>query len=154
MTAPAIPQVVALAKPGTEEAEGLRLVAYRCPAGVWTIGYGHTGKDVYPGLRITVERAEELLERDLTQAATTVLRLVRVPLTAPQAAALADFVFNIGDGNFATSTLLRKLNAGNYAAVPAELRRWTKGRVNGVLTELPGLVKRREANVKLWNSTE
>lgn len=154
MTAPSIPQVVALAKPGTEEAEGLRLVAYRCPAGVWTIGYGHTGKDVYPGLRITVERAEELLERDLTQAATAVLRLVRVPLTAPQAASLADFVFNVGEGSFASSTLLRKLNARDYASVPAELRRWTKGRVNGVLIELPGLVKRREANIKLWNSTK
>ena len=94
----------------------------------------------------------ELLEADLSKAATVVRRYVRVPLSAPQEAALIDFVFNLGEGNFASSTLLRVLNAGDYAAVPAQLRRWTKGRVKGVLTDLPGLIDRREAEVKLWNS--
>lgn len=134
------------------KSEGLRLVAYLCPADKWTIGYGHTGSDVKPGLRITAERAVELLEADLSKAATVVRRYVRVPLSAPQEAALIDFVFNLGEGNFASSTLLRVLNAGDYAAVPAQLRRWTKGRVRGVLTDLPGLIDRREAEVKLWNS--
>ncbi len=134
------------------KSEGLRLAAYLCPADKWTIGYGHTGSDVKPGMRITAERAVELLEADLALAATVVRRHVRVPLSAPQEAALIDFVFNLGEGNFATSTLLRKLNAGDYAAVPAQLRRWTKGRVKGVLKDLPGLIDRREAEVNLWNS--
>ncbi|MBN4945030.1 lysozyme [Stenotrophomonas maltophilia] len=145
-------QAVQLARPLTMKSEGLRLVAYLCPADKWTIGYGHTGSDVKPGLRITAERAVELLEADLSKAATVVRRYVRVPLSAPQEAALIDFVFNLGEGNFASSTLLRVLNAGDYAAVPAQLRRWTKGRVRGVLTDLPGLIDRREAEVKLWNS--
>ena len=145
-------QAVQLARPLTMKSEGLRLAAYLCPADKWTIGYGHTGSDVRPGLRITEERAVELLEADLSKAATVVRRYVRVPLSAPQEAALIDFVFNLGEGNFASSTLLRVLNAGDYAAVPAQLRRWTKGRVKGVLTDLPGLIDRREAEVKLWNS--
>jgi len=145
-------QAVQLARPLTMKSEGLRLVAYLCPADKWTIGYGHTGRDVKPGLRITEQRAVELLEADLASAATTVRRLVRVPLSAPQEAALIDFVFNLGEGNLATSTLLRKLNAGDYASVPAQLRRWTKGRVKGVLKDLQGLIDRREAEVKLWKT--
>lgn len=66
--------------------------------------------------------------------------------------AMIDFVFNLGEGNLATSTLLRKLNAGDYASVPAQLRRWTKGRVKGVLKDLQGLIDRREAKVKLWTT--
>ncbi|WP_445392388.1 lysozyme [Stenotrophomonas pavanii] len=143
---------VQLARPLTIKSEGLRLVAYLCPADKWTIGYGHTGPDVKPGLRITAERAVELLDADLAKAATSVRRVVRVPLSAPQEAALIDFVFNLGEGNLATSTLLRKLNAGDYASVPAQLRRWTKGRVKGVLKDLQGLIDRREAEVILWNS--
>jgi len=134
------------------KSEGLRLVAYLCPANKWTIGYGHTGPDVKPGMRITAERAVALLEADLTSAATVVRRLVRVPLSASQEAALIDFVFNFGESKFASSTLLRVLNAGNHAAVPAQLRRWTKALVKGVMRDLDGLITRREAEVKLWNS--
>jgi len=129
--------------------EGLYLTAYHCPAGVLTIGYGHTGPDVQDGLRITEERAEDLLEADLAKAAADVDRLVRVPLTDEQRGALSSFVFNVGAAAFGKSTLLRKLNGGDYASVPAELARWTKG--GGRV--LPGLVKRRAAEGVLFTAT-
>lgn len=132
--------------------EGLRLVAYVCPAGVLTIGYGHTGKDVTQGLRITEERAEALLMADLGIAQRAVQRLVKVPLTPHQEAALIDFVFNLGAGSLETSTLLRKLNDGDYRAVPAQLKRWDKARVKGVMQPLRGLTLRRADAITLWNT--
>ena len=152
LSKPTIPEIVDLAKPLTKKFEGIKLVSYLCPAGALTIGYGHTGKDVVPGLCITQSQAERLLEADLAAAARVVLAKVSVPLTAPQAAALTDFVFNLGAGAFASSTLLRKLNLGDYASVPAELRKWTKARQGGRLVSLRGLELRREANISLWNS--
>ena len=135
------------------EFEMLRLNAYKCPAGVWTIGYGHTG-DVYPGQRITAEQAETLLRGDLAKAGRDVERLVHVPLTANQFAALASFVFNTGPGSFAKSTLRKKLNAGLYDAVPSELARWVKATdpKTGQKRPLPGLVRRRAAEAALWQS--
>jgi GH24 family phage-related lysozyme (muramidase) len=65
--------------------------------------------------------------------------------------ALVSFVYNVGDGNFQKSTLLRLLNQGNYAAVPAELKKWTKARQNGQLIDLPGLVRRRAAEAELFS---
>ncbi|MBE1236327.1 lysozyme [Phaeovibrio sulfidiphilus] len=125
---------------------GPALHAYLCPAGVWTIGYGHT-RTARPGLEITAGQALDLLGRDLEQAGREVERRVSVPLCAPRFAALASFVFNAGAGSFARSTLLRRLNAGEYDAVPGELGRWT--RANGRV--LPGLVRRRAAEAALWN---
>lgn len=125
--------------------EGLRLDAYRDVGGVWTIGYGHTG-GVMPGERITEAEAEHLLRDDLGWAEGAVHRLVNVKLTDNQHAALVSFVFNVGEGAFAKSTLLRKLNAGDYAAVPAELARWNKA--GGQVVQ--GLVNRRAAEAGLW----
>lgn len=145
---------IRIATPLTKLSEGLRLRAYVCPAGKLTIGYGHTGSDVTPGLTITRERADALLEADLAKALAGVRKHVRVPLTAQQEAALVDFVFNLGAERLRTSTLLRLLNSGNYTAVSAELPRWVYGQVNGKSRKLPGLITRRAANVAMWETKE
>lgn len=123
--------------------------AYVCPAGKWTIGYGST-KGVRSGMNITKEEAEELLIKDVAVFEAAVNNRVKVPLSQNQFDALVSFVFNLGEGNFAKSTLLRKLNAGDYDAVPSELMRWNKARVNGVLQPLRGLTRRRAAEGALF----
>ncbi|KGK67083.1 lysozyme [Xanthomonas citri] len=145
---------IRIATPLTKVSEGLRLRAYVCPAGKLTIGWGHTGADVKPGMTITTERAEQLLEADLKSAQAGVRKHVRVPLKAHQEAALVDFVFNLGAERLRTSTLLRLLNSGNYTAVPAQLTRWVYGEVNGKSRKLPGLITRRAANVAMWEAKE
>ncbi|MGE7136042.1 lysozyme [Luteibacter sp. NPDC031894] len=121
--------------------EGLRLVAYPDPAtggAPWTIGYGST-TGVKEGDVITLDQAEARLDRDLLNAAAVVNQKVRVPLSQNQFDALVDFVFNLGAKNFSGSTLLRKLNAGDYEGAASEFPRWThaSGRT------MPGLVIRR-----------
>ncbi len=130
----------------TEQFEGLRLTAYQDSVGVWTIGYGHTGADVHPGLTITQQQASALLLKDVASAAADVNRLVTVSLTQNQFDALVDFVFNAGGGNFASSTLLRNLNAGNYAGAAAQFPRW----VHAGNQILPGLVARRKSEQALF----
>lgn len=129
--------------------EGLRLSAYPDPGSKngepWTIGYGSTS-GVRKGMTITKEQAEARLVQDLTHAEDTVSRLVMVPLNDNQFGALVSFVFNIGSGAFASSTLLRKLNAGDYSSVPAQLARWNRN--DGSV--MAGLTKRRAAEAKLW----
>lgn len=126
--------------------EGFRATVYEDAAGLDTIGYGHliTDADRRLGLHLrtlTEGEATEILRADLARAEGAVNRLVTVPLVEGEFDALVSFVFNLGEGAFRGSTLLRKLNAGDRASVPAELARWTKagGR------DLPGLVSRREA---------
>lgn len=126
--------------------EGLRLTAYLCPAGIWTIGWGHTGPDVHKGLTITRNEAYTLLRRDLEGPEEAINDHVTVLLDQSQFDALVSFVFNVGVKAFLGSTLLRKLNAGNYGAVPAELAKWNKG--GGRV--LPGLVRRRKEEAELW----
>lgn len=127
--------------------EGLRTTAYKCPAGVWTIGYGHTS-GVRKGMRCTETQAEVWLMDDLRESEQAVDYLVKVPLTDNQRGALVSFVFNVGAGNFAASTLLRKLNAGDYASAADEFRRWNKasGKV------LVGLTRRRAAEAELFSA--
>lgn len=129
--------------------EGLRLKAYTCPSGVATIGYGHT-RGVKYGMSITLDDAAKFLAEDLQTAARAVDRFVLVPLTQPQFDALVSLVFNIGEGAFRSSTLVKHLNLGEYDDVPAQMRRWTKGTVNGVKKDLVGLVRRRDDEVALW----
>jgi lysozyme len=133
----------------TEQFEGLRLTAYQDSVGVWTIGYGHTGLDVQPGLTITQEQAGALLLQDVAGAVAAVNRLVTVPLTQNQFDALVDFTFNEGQGNLASSTLLRELNAGNTAGAAAQFLVWVYA--GGV--KLPGLVTRRQAEADLFQAT-
>lgn len=127
--------------------EGLRLEAYKCPAGVWTIGYGHT-KSVRKGTKITQAEADELLLEDVAWVKNTVDSAVKVELSANQVSALYSFVYNVGAGAFRSSTLLRKLNQGDYTAATGQFKRWNKG--GGKV--LKGLVRRRAAEAKLFRS--
>lgn len=125
--------------------EGCRLDAYQDPAGIWTIGYGHTHGVQY-GQSITQAQADAYLLEDIREAASHVSSLVTVPLHANQVAALTSFVFNLGAANLKKSTLLRRLNEGDYTSVPSELRRW----VYAGGKELEGLVRRRVAEGELF----
>lgn len=129
-----------------KEYEGLRLVPYRCPGDVWTIGYGHT-RTVQAGMIISRAQAEILLREDLRVAERAIGRLVSVPLSNNQFAALCSFVFNVGVANFERSALLTLLNRGWYEQVPAQLTRWNK--VKG--EAMGGLSRRRAAECRLWN---
>lgn len=127
--------------------EGLVLKAYTCPAGVLTIGYGHTGPDVYPGLRITADQAEDLLRKDLAKFERGVLMyLDGVPTAQAQFDAMVSLAFNIGLGGFMRSSVLRHHKAGNRLRAAASFLMWVKG---GGKT-LPGLVRRRNAERKLY----
>tara|TARA_Y100000758_G_scaffold286669_1_gene237563 strand:- start:347 stop:832 length:486 start_codon:yes stop_codon:yes gene_type:complete len=128
--------------------EGCELVAYQDSVGVWTIGYGHT-KGVYDGMTITQEEAEQMLEHELIEYEGYIDKYVTVPLTQNQFDALVVWVYNLGPTNFKNSTLLKELNAGNYTAAGTEITRWNKagGKV------LTGLVRRREAEARLFNET-
>jgi lysozyme len=127
--------------------EGLRLKAYLCPAGVWTIGYGHTGPEVVQGLVWTQQQAEEALHADMALALAGAARqcpsLSKGP--AKHWAVIGDFVFNLGEGRLKASTLRRKINNDEWDAVPGELRKW----VWGGGKKLPGLILRREAEIAL-----
>ena len=134
--------------------EGCKLKAYRCPAGVCTIGYGHTSAagnpTVVDGLTIRQDQAEAILRSDLVKYETAVHNMVEQPLTQHQFDVLVDFAYNAGVGNLKSSTLLKKVNAGQFDAVPAELMKWTKG--GGKV--LAGLVRRRQAESSWWLSHE
>jgi lysozyme len=135
-----------LALPLVARWEGCKLSAYLCPAGVWTVGYGATGPDVRPGVKWTQEQAEKRLRADLRGFGERVDVLVRVPLTAGQLAACASLAYNIGIEAFRRSTLLRKLNAGDYTGAANEFNKWVRG--GGRV--LPGLVKRRADERRLF----
>lgn len=131
--------------------EGLRLSVYKCPANVLTIGYGHT-KTAKPGMSINKEMAELLLNMDLIDFEKAVKALVKVPLTQNQFDSLISLSFNVGVGNFSKSTLLKKLNAGDYAGAAPEFLKWNKARTTGGMKELPGLTKRRKEEQALFLS--
>ncbi|KAA5603486.1 lysozyme [Roseospira marina] len=135
--------------------EGFRRRAYLCPAGKWTIGFGHTA-GVKRGDTVTMEEAERLLSEDLTAAERAVRELIKVALTENQFSALVSWTFNLGRENLRTSTLRRRLNARNYGAVPDEMQRWNKVRdpETGALEVSLGLVRRRASEVDLWMSKD
>lgn len=119
---------------------------YIDPVGVLTVCDGHTGPDIDPKRIYTDAECDAWRDADLAIADRAVRRLITVPLNDWQRAALIDFAYNLGAGNLAESTMRRKFNAGDYAGACAELDRWVKGRVGGVLMALPGLVTRREVD--------
>jgi lysozyme len=135
-----------------------------CPANVWTEGYGHAiiyrGKALKGGhnkelayLVSTVKtekEAEALLAKDLKEREDIIRKYVKVPLTSNQFSALVSFVFNVGEANFATSTLLKRLNAGDYVGASEELRKW----INVNKKPLKGLVRRRAAERHLFTLTD
>lgn len=103
--------------------EGLMLDAYLCPAGVWTIGYGHT-TGVRPGMRISAADAREMLRSDLALYAAELAPSVKVPLSRWQFVALLSLTFNVGVNAIKGSTLLRLLNSGSYDGAAEQFLRW------------------------------
>ena len=113
-----------------KEFEGLRLSSYRCASGVLTIGWGHTGNDVYEGQTITEAEAETLLKNDLRKFEDTVNARVTVKINQNEFDALTSFTFNVGGGAFSDSTLLRYLNEGRQKVeVADQFLRWVKGAI-------------------------
>ncbi len=132
----------------TKSFEGLQLEAYRDCAGIWTIGYGHAGPSVVAGQSISEPEAEKLLEGDLGEAVACVNRAVQVPITQNQFDAMVDFCFNAGRRNFAQSTLLRKVNNGDFEGAAAQFALW----VHAGGEVVAGLVRRRNAEAALFTS--
>jgi len=132
------------------EFEGFRGRAYRCPAGVWTIGYGHTAMAGTPavtaGMELTRAEADAILRRDVAAVAEGVRRLLRARLSERQFSALVSFAFNVGLGNLASSSVLKAANGGDLDRVPKRLMLWTKARGR----TLPGLVRRRAAEAAMF----
>lgn len=131
------------------ESERCYLTAYLCPAGVPTIGWGHT-RGVKLGDRCTVQQADIWLTQDLEEAAAGVASVVKVPLTQGQFDALVSFVFNLGSRRLAESTLLILLNKGDYRAAADQFGLW----VHSGSEVLAGLVKRRAAEAALFLPAE
>lgn len=127
--------------------EGLRLRSYLCPANVWTIGYGHTG-NVTNNQVITSEQAESILKSDLKRFELGVMNAVKVDLNQNQFDALVSLAFNIGGSNFGSSTLLRMLNAANYAGAADQFLRWNRAGDK----VLDGLTRRRQDERALFLS--
>ena len=119
--------------------EGCRLVAYKCPAGVWTIGWGSTGPGITEGVRWTQAQADERLARDVEKFMVGVRKLLRRPVTEAQLGAMTSLAYNIGIGAFGSSTLLRLFNAGQTDLAAAQFAVWR--RAGGKV--LQGLVNRR-----------
>jgi lysozyme len=132
----------------TEQFEACRFVAYQDIKGNWTIGYGHTGPDVYQGLTITSLQATQLLLNDVQHAVNCVNQLVTVTLTQGEFDALVDFAFNCGCGAFAGSTMLKLLNSGDYQGAAGQFDLWdhASGQV------VAGLLRRRQAETNEFNS--
>lgn len=128
--------------------EGCSLATYKCSAGVFTIGYGHTGVDVTNGMSITSDQAEKLLVADLETFEHAVSSLVKVPLNQNQFDALVSWTYNLGPINLARSTMLKELNAGHYDAVPAQMKKWIYSDKKVLL----GLATRRDEEAKLFSA--
>lgn len=129
----------------TKGFEGLRLAAYKKGDGVWTVGWGHTGKDVTPTTVWSVDTAEMHLAMDLNEAQTLLSIYSPGPYAPGADDALTDFVFNLGCGNYRSSTLCRLVNAQAWPQVKTELLKWDHER--GVVVE--GLLARRQAEADL-----
>lgn len=130
--------------------EGLELTAYKDVAGIWTIGYGHTGPDVKPGLKISEQEADNLLRRDLSAHEDAVTRAVSAKLNQNEFDALVSFVYNIGAEAFRKSTARRRLNGNDRVGAAEALTWFNKATIAGVLTPVVGLTRRRAAERALF----
>lgn len=150
---------------GLKRFEGCRLKAYLCPAGVWTIGYGHTGTDVYEGMKITLEGAEALLDKDLDYFEKFVEDVMTERMTDNQFSAMVSLAFNIGTGNpmatkrkrgFYWSSLRRLFNEGDTAGAGEVFLKYCKARdpKSGGYVILRGLQKRRQFEKDLFDDVE
>ncbi len=125
---------------GNDGLEGVRYRPYQDVVGVWTVCFGHTGKDITPGRRYTDAECDALLNKDLALVAARIDPLIKVSIPESERAAFYSFAYNVGTGAFARSTLLKKLNAGDHAGACNELKRWTYAGGK----QWKGLVTRRE----------
>jgi len=133
----------------TESFEGVRLSAYPDPGtggDPWTIGYGHTGPEVHSGMTITQEQAELYLAEDVKRAEADVNAKLTVEVTQDEFDALVDFAFNCGCGNLNNSTLLKKLNAGDFEGAAQEFLKWDMAAGH----HMAGLLRRRQAEELLF----
>ena len=134
--------------------ESLFLEAYQCSADVWTIGYGTTstkagGHDdgtIYSGMTITEDEADEYLRQDLEYFSKVVGKLVTNDINDDQFGSLVSFAFNCGEGNLSSSTLLKRVNSGDWDDVPNQFLRWNKAKGE----TLNGLTRRRASESRLW----
>lgn len=133
---------------GNDGLEGVQYQAYRDVVGIWTVCHGHTGKDIMLGKTYTEAECRGLLDKDLATVARQINPYIKVPLPETTRGAIYSFVYNVGAGNFKTSTLLRKINMGDTKGACDQLRQWTLagGR------QWKGLITRREIEreVCLW----
>jgi lysozyme len=135
-----------------KDSEGLKLQAYQDVAGIWTIGYGHTG-GVQPGMTITDDQASQFLMQDLADIENQIDSATSpVPTTDNQFAAMVSLGFNIGWGNFQTSSVLKFHLAGRTAQAAASFILWDKAHVDGELVEVPGLLARRQKESALYST--
>lgn len=147
---PALPWPIPMAAVALiAEAEGCRLNAYRCPAGVPTIGWGHT-EGVRMGDTCTQHQADLWLVTDLQQRTARVEEMCRRRPTRNELGALVSLAYNVGEAGLRASTVLRQHNAGNTQAAARAFALWNKARVNGALTTLPGLTARRAREAALY----
>lgn len=135
-----------------KEFESCRLTSYRCPAGVWTIGWGSTGPDIGPSMTWTQERADERFAYDLQRFEHEVEILLTFEPTNNEFSALVSFAYNAGVTALAGSTLLRKFNSGDIQGAGNEFLRWNKAKdkKTGIRVEVDGLTRRREAERDLF----
>jgi len=141
-----------ISKTGTEllkHFEGCELKAYQDSVGVWTIGYGHT-KGIYEGLEITQSEAEKMLQDELPEYEGYITDKVVPMLQQHEYDALVCWVYNLGPTNLSSSTLLKRLNAGEFKDVPFQMKRWDKAGGQPLL----GLTRRRNAEALLFKGED
>jgi len=120
--------------------------------GTLTIGYGHTGSDVFPGLTWIQEQADQALQNDVAAVVAEITPLITAGLNDNQFSAFVCLAFNIGANAFAGSSALHLANQGDLAEVPSHIALWNKTTINGRLVISPGLQNRRNAEIALWNT--
>lgn len=121
----AIASVLITGPTGNDGLEGVRYNPYKDVVGVWTVCYGHTGKDIMPGKTYTEQECRSLLSNDLNAIARQINPYIRKPIPETMRGALYSFAYNVGVGNFQKSTLLRKINQGDQKGACEQLSRWT-----------------------------
>ncbi|EKJ8216941.1 MULTISPECIES: lysozyme [Citrobacter] len=133
---------------GNDGLEGVRYKPYRDVVGIWTVCYGHTGNDIMIGKTYTESECKALLNKDLNMVARQINPYIKVPIPETTRGALYSFVYNVGAGNFKTSTLLHKINQGDIKGACEQLRRWTYAGGK----QWKGLITRREIEreVCMW----
>ncbi len=135
-----------------QEHEGRVNQTYIDPVGIPTVCYGHTGRFAKRGAAYTNSECQTILTEDLQSHDKAMHKCIRVPLTRGQHDALLSFTFNVGPTKACRSTMFRKLNAGDYSGASREFNKWTYGNVRGRMVRLPGLVRRRADETRMFNS--